>query len=154
MSLTPEAFLARYLAHIPVPRLQAVRGYGLYGQRSGERLDQARAALGQPPAETPPALPVAEFLARFRQTAADSRCPRCGAHLRFVSLQSPMAPHPRRPRGIEPWSAARLPDAGRRAPGPGANAPAVAGAHAAGANGPVAALAPPSNPGFTAATAL
>ena len=29
MTLDPEAFLARYLAHIPVPRLQAARGYGL-----------------------------------------------------------------------------------------------------------------------------
>jgi hypothetical protein len=47
MTLTPEAFLARYLAHVPVPRLQAVRGYGLYGQRHGAALDQARALLGQ-----------------------------------------------------------------------------------------------------------
>ena len=86
LSLAPEAFLARYLAHLPQPGAQTVRGYGLYGQRAGERLDQARAALGQAPAEEPPALRVEEFLARFRQTDDASRCPRCGASLRFVSL--------------------------------------------------------------------
>ncbi len=86
MNLSPEAFLARYLAHLPQPGLQTVRGYGLYGQRAGALLDQARAALGQPPAEEPPVLRVEDFLARFRQTADTSRCPRCGANLRFVSL--------------------------------------------------------------------
>jgi hypothetical protein len=86
MTLTPEAFLTRYLAHVPPPRLQAVRGYGLYGQRAGTALDRARAALGQPPAQTPPTLRVEDFLARFRQTTSDSRCPRCGSLLRFASL--------------------------------------------------------------------
>lgn len=85
MHLTPEAFLARYLAHIPAPRLQAVRGYGLYGQRQGKRLDCARAALGQPAVEEPRALRVEEFLARFRQPPEPAGCPRCGALLRFVS---------------------------------------------------------------------
>ena len=33
MSLSPEAFLDRYLTHVPTPRLQKVRGYGLYGSR-------------------------------------------------------------------------------------------------------------------------
>jgi hypothetical protein len=86
MTLDAEAFLARYLAHIPVPRLQTARGYGLYGQRAGAALDRARAALGQIPVEAPPTLRVEEFLTRFRQTTAQSRCARCGRLLRFVSL--------------------------------------------------------------------
>ncbi len=85
MNLTPEAFFARYLAHIPVPRLQAVRGYGLYGQRQSAKLDSARAALGQPPAEEPPVLRAEEFLARFRQTPDSARCPRCGTLLVFLA---------------------------------------------------------------------
>ena len=44
MTLEPAAFLARYLTRLPQPGLQTVRGYGLYGQRAGARLDQARAA--------------------------------------------------------------------------------------------------------------
>jgi hypothetical protein len=86
LALTPEAFLARYLAHLPAPGFQTVRGYGLYGQRAAERLDRARAALGQAPAEAPEPLAVEDFLARFPQTADASRCPRCGARLCFVSL--------------------------------------------------------------------
>jgi len=86
MRLAPEAFLARYLAHLPVPRLQTARGYGLYGARAGPALDRARAALGQPPLEDPKPLSAEDFLARFRHTPDASRCPRCGARLQFASL--------------------------------------------------------------------
>ncbi len=86
MNLPAEAFLARYLAHLPAPGLQTVRGYGLYGQRARKALDRARAALGQPAVVDSEPLRAEEFLARFRQTADPSRCPRCGARLCFVSL--------------------------------------------------------------------
>jgi len=86
MRLTPEAFLARYLAHLPQPGLQSVRGYGLYGSRAGARLDRARAALGQPPVPEPEPLTVEAFLARFERTPAADTCVRCGARLRFVPL--------------------------------------------------------------------
>lgn len=43
MTLTPDAFLARYLTHLPQPGSQTVRGYGLYGQRVGARLEIGRA---------------------------------------------------------------------------------------------------------------
>ena len=96
MTLDPAAFLARYLAHLPQPGSQTVRGYGLYGQRAGARLDQARAALGQPPVTEPAPLAVEEFLARFDRTPAADRCARCGARLRFVSLiaHGPAPPPP------------------------------------------------------------
>lgn len=86
MTLDPDAFLTRYLAHLPPPRLQTARGYGLYGPRASAALSWARAALGQPAVETPPTLRVEEFLTRFRHTASQSRCARCGALLRFASL--------------------------------------------------------------------
>jgi hypothetical protein len=86
MTLTPEAFLDRYLAHIPVPRLQTVRGYGLYGQRQRAALDCARASLGQPPVEEPKPVTAPQFLARFPNTTDTGRCPKCGALLVFTSL--------------------------------------------------------------------
>ena len=85
MTLSPDAFLDRYLTHIAPPRLQSVRGYGLYGQRQGAALDQARAALGQAPLEEPEPLSVPRFLARFGQTPEAARCPRCRSILLFVS---------------------------------------------------------------------
>lgn len=96
MTLSPEAFLARYLAHLPQPGSQTVRGYGLYGQRMVARLDQARAALGQPPVIEPAPLAVEAFLARFDRTAAAATCAQCGARLRFVPLlaHGPAPPPP------------------------------------------------------------
>ena len=86
MSLSPEDFFGRYLAHLPLPRLQAVRAYGLYGPAQRARLERARAALGQPAIEEPKPLTPREFLARFRRTPESARCPRCGALLLIVSL--------------------------------------------------------------------
>lgn len=85
MTLSPEAFLERYLTHIAPPRLQCVRGYGLYGQRQGKALDAARAALGQTPVAESEPLSAAKFLARFDQTPQAARCPRCGSILLFAS---------------------------------------------------------------------
>ncbi len=85
MTLNPEAFLDRYLAHIAPPRLQLVRGYGLYSQRQGAALDVARAALGQAPVEQPEALSASQFLKRFPQVPEAARCPRCGSILVFAS---------------------------------------------------------------------
>src|SRR3970040_1285429 len=77
-------FLDRYLAHVAPPRLQCVRGYGLYGARQRAGLDAARAALGQAPVEQPEPLSAPRFLARFAQTTQGSRCPRCAALLVFA----------------------------------------------------------------------
>ena len=95
MTLSPEAFLDRYLTHIAPPRLQLVRGYGLYGGRQGTALDRARAALGQAPVEAPEPLSASGFLARFGQTPEAARCPRCGSILVFASaLAHGSAPPP------------------------------------------------------------
>ncbi|MGZ5719991.1 MAG: IS91 family transposase [Burkholderiales bacterium] len=86
MTLTPEAFLARYLAHIPVPRLQTLRGYGLYAQRATAALDRARAAIGQAPVAPPQPVTAMQFIARFCDTQNTNRCPTCGAFLLFASI--------------------------------------------------------------------
>jgi hypothetical protein len=86
MTLSPEAFLERYLTHIAPPRLQSVRGYGLYGPRPGQALDAARAALGQARVEEPQPLSAAKFLARFDQAPPSARCPRCDSILVFASI--------------------------------------------------------------------
>ena len=86
MTLTPEAFLQRYLTHLPVPRLQALRSYGLYGQRRRAALDTARAQLGQSAVEEPEPISAPQLLARFERTDDTSCCPQCGACLVFTSL--------------------------------------------------------------------
>ena len=86
MTLTPEDFRNRYLAHIPVPRLQAVRSYGLYGTRQRAALDKARAQLGQPAVEEPEPISAPQFLTRFDRTDDTGCCPQCGARLVFTSL--------------------------------------------------------------------
>ena len=97
MTLSPDAFLDRYLTHIAPPRLQSVRGYGLYGQRQRAALDAARAALGQAPAEEPEPLSAPQFLARFGQTPEAARCPRCGSILVFAQA---LAHGPAPPRTV------------------------------------------------------
>jgi hypothetical protein len=96
MSLPPHAFLDRYLTHIAPPRLQSVRGYGLYGPRPGQALDRARAALGQARVAEPEPLSAVKFLARFDQAPPSARCPRCAALLLFV-WALPHGPGPPQP---------------------------------------------------------
>jgi len=86
MTLAAHAFLTRYLAHLPVPRLQTIRGYGLYGPRQALALDQARACLGQPAVEEPTPLSATQFISRFAGSDDTGRCPRCGALLTFTSI--------------------------------------------------------------------
>ena len=86
MQLSPEQFFTRYLAHVPQPGLQSLRSYGLYAHTQAERLDCARARLGQAPAEVPPPLTPQAFLARFANTTAPTHCPRCGRALITLAL--------------------------------------------------------------------
>lgn len=88
LTLRPEDFLARYLQHLPLPRLQALRGYGLYAPAPRARLARARAALGQAPIPEVEPLTLERFLARFPSTPESSRCPRCNAPLIFSAIAS------------------------------------------------------------------
>jgi hypothetical protein len=56
MTLPADDFLHRVLEHVPEPGTHGVRAYGLYATGKRAVLDRARDALGQPPAEPPPAL--------------------------------------------------------------------------------------------------
>jgi len=98
MRLTPEAFLSRYLAHVPPPGLQSLRAYGLYAHTQRKRLDQAREQLGQPQVETPETITPQAFLARFANARFSTHCPRCGHALIAVALRThatgpPSLPH-------------------------------------------------------------
>ncbi len=77
MRLTPDQFFARYLAHLPTPRVQSVRAYGLYAPTQRAKLDRAREQLGQAPVERPPPLTPQAFLERFANAAPSLQCPTC-----------------------------------------------------------------------------
>ncbi|MGH8580590.1 MAG: transposase [Gammaproteobacteria bacterium] len=57
MTLSPEAFLRRYLQHVPGHRRQVVRSFGLYAHTKTAALIRARASQGQPPIKRPPFSP-------------------------------------------------------------------------------------------------
>jgi hypothetical protein len=56
MTLSATDFLSRVLEHVPEPGTHGVRAYGLYAASKRAVLDDARHALGQPPATPPPVL--------------------------------------------------------------------------------------------------
>ncbi len=86
MRLTPDAFFARYLAHVPTPGVQSVRAYGLYAHTQRKHLDRAREGLGQAAVETPALLTPEAFLARFANARSSTHCPRCGRALIVLPL--------------------------------------------------------------------
>jgi hypothetical protein len=70
-------FLQRWLLQVPVPQPRVVRSYGLYHPTQAEALAVCRAALGQPPVETPVPLDWQTVCAQ-RGDAHPARCPPCG----------------------------------------------------------------------------
>lgn len=95
LDLAPAQFLERYLVHLPAPGQQRLRAYGLYANTQRARLAAARAQLGQAPLATPEPLDYEEFLARFKNTASPTRCPRCQRRLQIVPLAPPATGPPR-----------------------------------------------------------
>src|SRR5215468_1277909 len=77
MTLPVADFLQRWLLHVPVPQTRVVRSYGLYHPTQAEALAVCRAALGQPPVETP-VLPTWQTVWAPRGEAHPERCPTCG----------------------------------------------------------------------------
>ena len=82
MTLPVQEFLDRLFQHVPVPGLQMVRAYGLYGRHQRAALQRCRLQL-QPGWQQPPPAP-----------AAAERCPRCGATLVVVVSRTPVPPRP------------------------------------------------------------
>ena len=93
-------FIRRLLLHIPVPRAQYVRSFGLYANTCREKLKKARTLIGQMPARKPKPLRWQDILKRF--TGKDpERCPLCAKPL----IQIPILPYahapPRYPMAIQ-----------------------------------------------------
>ena len=53
MTLAPDAFIRRYLQHVPEPGRHILRGYGLYAHTKTPELDRARNLFHQPPFAPP-----------------------------------------------------------------------------------------------------
>lgn len=89
MYLSPPAFLARYLEHLPPPRQPQHRAYGLYApSQCQKKLARAREHLGQPVLSIPKPIGCEQFLSRFR-SAPELTCPKCGSILVFALTLSP-----------------------------------------------------------------
>jgi hypothetical protein len=86
LDFAPQAFLKRYLAHLPAPGQQRLRAYGLYAHTQRARRDRARAQLGQAAVVEPEPLRCEAFLARFTSDESATRCPRCGRALQVLAL--------------------------------------------------------------------
>jgi hypothetical protein len=98
MSLPVAQFLDRLFQHVPIPGLQMVRAYGLYGRHQRAALQHCRLQLQPGWQEPPPPAP-----------AAPARCPRCGATLVVVVSRTPVPPRPgsQKPTGPGPPVLAR-----------------------------------------------
>lgn len=90
MLLTPEAFLRRYLQHVPEPGKHTVRSYGLYAPRKSEGLNRARAVFAQPPVAPSASLPWQVYYAQCMPHQAVHACTVCGAAI--TALRS-IRPH-------------------------------------------------------------
>jgi hypothetical protein len=78
-------FIRRLLLHIPVPRAQYVRSFGLYANTCREKLNKARTLIGQMPIRKPQPLRWQDILKRF--TGKDpERCPVCAKLLIHIPI--------------------------------------------------------------------
>ncbi len=90
MELAPERFIGRLLRHIPPPGLQTVRSYGLYAGACRERLEQARALLGQGTIEFPEKLDWQDYYERREDNDNEPHsCPVCGKTLVCTRVITP-----------------------------------------------------------------
>jgi hypothetical protein len=77
LTLSVADFLQRWLRHVPVPQTRVVRSYGLSQPTQAAALATCRAALGQPPVETPAVLDWQTVCAQ-RGDLHPECCPTCG----------------------------------------------------------------------------
>jgi hypothetical protein len=78
--MSVDEFLSRLFEHIPPPRLQTVRAWGLYASSKQDNLATARQALGHSPAEPVKEIGLREFLLEAGYPDP-TRCPVCQAEL-------------------------------------------------------------------------
>ena len=85
--LKSETFIQRLLSHVPEKGTHMVRAYGLFHPNCREKLNRARAQLGQGEYEPLTELPHAqELLARMFPDWGANRCPLCGTLLRTIEV--------------------------------------------------------------------
>ncbi len=85
--LKGETFIQRLLSHVPERGTHVVRAYGLFHPNCCDKLNHARAQLGQPEYKPLTQLPHAhELLWRMFPGWEANLCPLCGAVLRTVSV--------------------------------------------------------------------
>ena len=85
--LKAQAFIRRILNHVPEKGTHVVRAYGLFHPNCRNKLDEARAQLGQPEYEPLTDLPHAhELLQRMFPGWEGNLCPHCGAVLKTVAV--------------------------------------------------------------------
>jgi len=93
--LDGKTFIDRLLSHVPEEGTHLVRSYGLFHPNCRDKLDAARAQLGQPPYEPLTDLPNAhELVLRMFPDWGANFCPHCGAVLEtvYVSNRANAAP--------------------------------------------------------------
>jgi hypothetical protein len=79
MALSAEKFIGRLLRHVPPPGFHTVRAYGLYAAPCRERLEQARALLGQDSIEEPDDFSWQAYYEQNEEKEKQPhRCPECG----------------------------------------------------------------------------
>jgi hypothetical protein len=83
ITLAVDAFLQRWLLHVPAPQSRVVRCYGLYHHTHAEALGLCRAQRGQPPVVIPVALAWQTVCAQ-RGEVHPERCPTCGQLLVYT----------------------------------------------------------------------
>jgi hypothetical protein len=83
--LQANTFIQRLLSHVPEKGTHVVRAYGLSHPNCKDKLNEARAQLGQPTYERLTELPHAqELLRRMFPGWEGNLCPRCGSILQTV----------------------------------------------------------------------
>lgn len=103
MTLAPDAFIRRYLQHVPEPGRHILRGYGLYAHTKTPELDRARNLFHQPPFAPPARLTWQAYYQRRQPQAGAHRCTVCGAPLVRSRLLTPSkGPPARRPLEEKP----------------------------------------------------
>lgn len=80
MNLSVEQFIQRYLLHVPAPKSQSVRYYGLYAPSKKDVLDKCREMFGQLPVKETEFLDWQEFC-HERGDEHPEVCPQCGKRL-------------------------------------------------------------------------
>lgn len=88
MELPIAEFTQRLLRHVPEPRRNMVRSYGLFAGRRRQDLDRCREQVGQEPVPEVAERDWQEIVAKFGEQN-HGRCPVCGAKLVIRALIAP-----------------------------------------------------------------